>query len=157
MRNGLRLIPAIVLIAALCGAVSQTIHAQTAGKSQVTATAEFSPPDRQGKSILSVTAKIADGWHIYSNTQKPGGPKKTQIKLEESKSFERTGDFKVTKKPEIHEYPNAWPGLKVEEHHGTVTWQAEIELRTGLQRGVPGSQGLQIHGHARQDEEARAP
>jgi suppressor for copper-sensitivity B len=128
----LRFVTGIVVIAALTVAINHLAHAQPAGKSQVTASAEFSPPDRQGKSILSVTAKIAEGWHIYSNTQKPGGPKKTQIKLEESKSFERVSDFKATKKPEVHEYPNAWPGLKVEEHHGSVIWQAEIELATDV-------------------------
>src|SRR5688500_254758 len=32
-------------------------------KAMVTATAEFSRPDASGKSVLSVTAKIAKGWH----------------------------------------------------------------------------------------------
>jgi thiol:disulfide interchange protein len=98
----------------------------------VTASAEFDRPDASNKSVLSVTAKIAKGWHIYSVTQKKGGPIATKIKLDESPILKAAGEFKPTKPPEVHEYPKAWKDLKVEEHHGSVTWKGTIELAEGV-------------------------
>ncbi|MEX2138124.1 MAG: cytochrome c biogenesis protein CcdA [Pirellulales bacterium] len=101
---------------------------EAAQKEKVKATAEFTRPDADGKSVLSITAKMAKGWHIYSVTQAKGGPVATQIRLKESREFKAPEQFKPTKAPEVHEYPKAWKGLKVEEHHETVTWKGEIEL-----------------------------
>ncbi len=78
--------------------------------------------------MLYVTAEIAPDWHIYSITQKPGGPIKTRIKLTESKAFKLAGEFKAQKDPTLHKYADIWPDLKVEEHEGTVTWAAPIEF-----------------------------
>ena len=103
-----------------------------AQKAVVTASAEFGPPNADGIAVLSVTAKMAKGWHIYSLTQAKGGPVPTKIKLDESKEFKSQAEFKPTKPPEIHEYPKAWKDLKVEEHHGSVTWKGTIELAQGV-------------------------
>jgi thiol:disulfide interchange protein len=105
---------------------------ETAQKEKVVASAEFTPPAANGKSVLSVTAKMTKGWHIYSVTQAKGGPVPTKIKLDESPDFKAPEQFKPTKPPEVHEYPKAWRGLKVEEHHGTVTWKGEIVLASGV-------------------------
>jgi thiol:disulfide interchange protein len=107
-------------------------EAPSAAKALVTATGEFSVPDAAGRSVLSVTAKIAKGWHIYSVTQKKGGPIATKIKLDE-KDFRVIGEFKPTRPPEVHEYPQAWKDLKVEEHHSSVTWKGTIELAQGVE------------------------
>jgi cytochrome c biogenesis protein CcdA/DsbC/DsbD-like thiol-disulfide interchange protein len=101
-------------------------------KAVVSASAEFGPPNADGVAVLSVTAKMAKDWHIYSLTQAKGGPIPTKIKLDESKEFKAHGDFKPTKPPEVHEYPKAWKGLKVEEHHGSVTWKGIVELTSGV-------------------------
>ena len=97
-------------------------------KTVVSASAEFSRPDADGKAVLSVTAKVAKGWHIYSVTQAKGGPVATKIKLSESSGFRPPADFKPTKPPEVHQYPEAWKDLKVEEHHESVTWKGTIEI-----------------------------
>src|SRR5688500_5138674 len=71
-----------------------------AQKAVVTTSAEFSRPDASGKAVLSVTAKMAKGWHIYSVTQAKGGPVPTKIKLDESREFKPPAEFKPTKPPE---------------------------------------------------------
>ncbi len=82
--------------------------------------------------LLIVTAEVAPGWHIYSTTQQPGGPVKTKIKLNNSSDFKLAGDFKPLKPPEMHRYEDIYPNLQVEEHQGTVTWIAPIELSAGI-------------------------
>ena len=98
----------------------------------VTATAEFSRPDASGQSVLSVTAKIAKGWHIYSLTQAKGGPIASKIKLDESKDFKPPAEYKPTKPPEVRTYPEAWKDLKIEEHHATVTWKGDFAFAAGV-------------------------
>ncbi len=155
MRGFIRRISCIVAVAVASLVASEVSPAQAqlapirplgepeskAQQEKVKATAEFSLPDAQGKSVLSVTAKVAKGWHIYSVTQAKGGPVATKIKLDESRTFKAPEQFKPTKAPEVHEYPEAWKGLKVEEHQGSVTWQGEMELARGVDPAK-----LEIHG-----------
>lgn len=46
-----------------------------------------------GKDHLVVTASVESGVHIYSLTQKSGGPKPTRIVVDPSSSFLPEGDF----------------------------------------------------------------
>ncbi len=55
-------------------------------------------------------------------------PIRSKIKLPPSSDYRLLGDFTVSPPAEVHEYADIWPGLKVEEHTGKVTWQAPIEL-----------------------------
>lgn len=43
------------------------------------------------EAIIYVKATIQDGWHIYSQNVKPGGPVKTTIKFAPSKDFTKVG------------------------------------------------------------------
>ncbi len=79
---------------------------------------------------VSVIATIADGWHMYSNTQPDGGPLPTEIKLL-SDSVMVTGPFVPDHAPEIGAN-EVWPGLPIEEHHGVVTWTAPFEVAKEL-------------------------
>lgn len=79
---------------------------------------------RQG--TLSLTATIEQGWHIYSITQQKGGPLPSKIKVTETPEFKLLGPFVADRSPhskslEIYKVP-------VEEHEGTVTWSAPIEI-----------------------------
>ncbi len=78
------------------------------------------------KGRLIIAATIADGWHTYSMTQQPGGPKISQIKLK-SDFLKLTTPFSADQDPEIKQY-DVWPGVPVEELHGKVTWTATFEL-----------------------------
>ncbi|HTU25495.1 MAG TPA: protein-disulfide reductase DsbD domain-containing protein, partial [Pirellulales bacterium] len=81
---------------------------------------------------LVIVGQIAQGWHTYSTTQSAGGPIRTKIKLPSSSDYRLLGDFTPSPAPAAHEYPDVWPGLKIEEHTGQVTWQAPIELSAGV-------------------------
>ncbi len=97
--------------------------------------------------MLHVTADIAPGWHTYSITQASGGPAKSRIKISESPAYKVIGEFKPSQVPEIHEYKDIWPGLKVEEHEGSVTWSAPIEFAAGTDLSkleIPGSLNAMI-------------
>lgn len=48
------------------------------------------------EAVVYIKATIQDGWHIYSQTVKPGGPVKTTIKFNPSKEFTKVG---VTAEP----------------------------------------------------------
>ena len=43
------------------------------------------------EAIIYVKATIQDGWHIYSQNVKPGGPVKTTIEVAPSKEFTKVG------------------------------------------------------------------
>ena len=43
------------------------------------------------EAIVYLKATIQDGWHIYSQNVKPGGPVKTTIKFAASKDYVKTG------------------------------------------------------------------
>ncbi|NIP84468.1 MAG: hypothetical protein GTO03_02485, partial [Planctomycetales bacterium] len=92
----------------------------------VTVRAQILPPQGRGAARLSITAEILPGWHIYSITQRPGGPRPTSIQLDESPNYRLTGPFQATPAPEIH-LEKFWPGLDIEQHEGRVTWTAPLE------------------------------
>lgn len=48
------------------------------------------------EAIVYLKATIQDGWHIYSQNVKPGGPVKTTIKFTPSKDYVKTG---ITSEP----------------------------------------------------------
>jgi len=48
------------------------------------------------EAIVYVKATIQDGWHIYSQNVKPGGPVKTTIKFNPSKEYSKVG---ITSEP----------------------------------------------------------
>ncbi len=93
-----------------------------------TVQATIRPVEGKQPARLMIRAEIESGWHIYSLTQSPGGPLKTKINLEPSSEFRLLGEFQAIPPAQSHTYPDIWPGLKVEEHSGVVTWQAPIEF-----------------------------
>lgn len=97
----------------------------------VKAKAEFTPPSGDKPGRLFITAEIENGWHIYSLTQKQGGPVPTKVKLVESKDFKLIGDFKPFPNFEKHVEP-AFNNLVVETHEGQVVWYAPVEFAPGV-------------------------
>ncbi len=88
--------------------------------------------DKDGRTgQLRVTAEIAEDWHIYSITQRKGGPIATKIKLDDG-PYKLTGNFKASPPPKKHIDKEAWPGLELQEHEGTVTWTAPIQFDEGV-------------------------
>lgn len=79
---------------------------------------------------LSVTANIAEGWHMYSTTQPDGGPMATKISL--SGEGIEAGPFVPNHAPDITFIEAIWPGLPIEQHHGEVVWSAPIKVAEGF-------------------------
>ncbi|MCE9554384.1 MAG: thioredoxin family protein [Planctomycetes bacterium] len=106
--------------------------------------AQILPASDKQPPRLSIVAEIPAGWHIYSITQKPGGPKRTIIQLPESTQFRLAGALAATPGPTVEreKYKDIWPDLDVEEHVGRVTWTAPLELSNGVDVNA-----LAIEGH----------
>ncbi len=130
------------LLALVLASLAPTAHAQfdplgfggPAGDqpSHVTATADFTAGEDGQPARLFITAEITPGWHIYSITQKPKGPLKSEISIDDSPQFEILEPFRAIQAPAIHTYDDIWPGLPVEEHEGKVVWYAPIRIAEGV-------------------------
>ena len=95
-------------------------------------------PGSDGKpDMLAVTARLEEGWHLYSVTQKPGGPRPTVISIDPKSPRKTTGRFEPDAPPHVHEVDDvpAWKGLSIEEHAGQVTWRAALEPGAAEVRG----------------------
>jgi suppressor for copper-sensitivity B len=129
---------ALVAVAAVCSpAAAQTslfngLSAAADNEPTVTVSAEFSADAESRRGQLSITAEMAEGWHIYSITQPSGGPIRTKIKLDPNGNFKLLGEFKPSEAPKTHVDDLAFKGLTLEEHEGSVTWTAPIELAAGV-------------------------
>jgi thiol:disulfide interchange protein DsbD len=97
----------------------------------VSVSAWLSPPADGKPARLSVTATMQPGWHIYSLTQPPGGPRATAIKLEPSSAYRLAGAFQPNVPPEKKQEP-VFDNLMVESHHGSITWEAPLEIAPGV-------------------------
>ena len=91
---------------------------------------EFTAPAGGKPGQLAVTATMLPGWHIYSITQKEGGPITTKIKLTPSPQYRLAGKFQAVESPQSRKDP-AFDNLLVETHEKRVTWVAPIELAPG--------------------------
>lgn len=99
--------------------------------SPVTLQAEFTAAKDEQPARLFITAKIKSGWHIYSITQPPGGPIRTEIKLAPSDQYKLTGEFQSHPKPTSAKEA-VFDNLNVETHDESVTWHAPIALSPGI-------------------------
>jgi cytochrome c biogenesis protein CcdA len=86
------------------------------------------PPANGQPALLAVQAIVPPGWHTFSITQPPKGPMRTQIIVDKSPDMKLLGAFQPTSKPELKTEPEIYPGVQIEEHRGTVTWLAPIEI-----------------------------
>jgi suppressor for copper-sensitivity B len=88
--------------------------------------------------MLAVTVTLEEGWHLYSLTQKPGGPLPTRIAIADDSARKTAGGFQPDRPPRSHTIDDipAWKGLVVEEHEGSVTWRAPLAQGSGGVRGT---------------------
>ncbi len=106
----------------------------------IAVSATFQATPDGGRGVLSVTAKLAPGWHIYSSTQAPGGPMRTQFRVAIPGSVGRlAGPFVPREPPVVHRVE--YFDVPVEEHHGEVTWVAPIEFAPGVDVGTVSIEG----------------
>jgi thiol:disulfide interchange protein len=104
----------------------------TAGETKkVAVQAQFTAPAGTTPGRLFVTATIAPGWHIYSVTQRSGGPIATKIDVTPQPGIGLAGKFQPSVAPDVAKEP-AFENLPIETHHGTVTWNAPIDVAAGF-------------------------
>jgi suppressor for copper-sensitivity B len=95
-----------------------------------------------GGGTLQITADIVPGYHIYSITQKPGGPLLTEIKLSASKLYSAAGEFVSRTKPHSYVDKEVWVGLTIEEHEGSVTWIAPVSFAQDVKPEITPVEGV---------------
>ncbi|SEA93674.1 protein-disulfide reductase DsbD domain-containing protein [Pedobacter hartonius] len=77
------------------------------------------------EAIVYIKATIQDGWHIYSQTVKPGGPVKTTITFNPSKEFTKVG---VTTEPKpLSKFEKVFD-MNVGYFEKSVVFQQKIKL-----------------------------
>lgn len=104
---------------------------------EVTVTAEFTPAEGDRPALVFVTAKIADGFHLYAVDQGAlpddgGGPLATSITLSSNDQVRLTGNWQPVAPPDTHVDQEIWTGLELREHTGSVTWFAPVEIAAGV-------------------------
>lgn len=93
---------------------------------QVTLAGSFTIERGSHRGVLSLSATMAPGWHVYSVTQKKGATQPSKITPAESESYKVLGQFRADRDPVEKTYP--FYSVPVEEHPGKVVWSAPIEL-----------------------------
>ena len=75
-----------------------------------------------------ITARIANGWQIYAQSQPQGdgAPQPTKIVLDDSPGFNLTSDFRPDPQPTITN--SEFVNVPIHELHGDVTWRADIKF-----------------------------
>jgi DsbC/DsbD-like thiol-disulfide interchange protein len=79
-----------------------------------------------GSMTAELTAKIEDGWHLYSLTSLANGPKPTRITLPAEQAFELAGEIEAPD-PFVGNDPNF--GAEVEYYEESVTFKLPLKRR----------------------------
>jgi thiol:disulfide interchange protein DsbD len=82
---------------------------------------------------LQLTARINEGWHLYSLTQGPGGPIPTRLTVDPGQPFTMTAPPEEPH-PDDRFDPNF--GLQVETYDKHVTFVVPIRVATTARAGV---------------------
>jgi DsbC/DsbD-like thiol-disulfide interchange protein len=87
------------------------------------------------EAMVFLRATIQDGWHIYSQNVKDGGPIKTSFTFEPSKEYSLIG---ATAEPTpITKYEKAFT-MNVSYFEKTVTFQQKIKLKSAKVTAIKG-------------------
>jgi thiol:disulfide interchange protein DsbD len=111
-----------VFTVALAGAQEKGLNPVTWSLKIVNATATG------GSLTAELTAKIEDGWHLYSLTPIADGPKPTRITLPRDQGFELAGEIEAPE-PFVKTDPNF--GVEVEYYEESVTFKLPLKRRAG--------------------------
>jgi len=87
------------------------------------------------EAVVFLRATIQDGWHIYSQTVKDGGPIKTSFTFSPSKEYGLIG--KTTEPTPVTKYESSF-SMNVSYFEKTVTFQQKIKLKSANASVVKG-------------------
>lgn len=71
-----------------------------------------------------ITARIEDGWHLYSISQAPGGPIPTRIWMPEDQPFQQAGELRGPKPQSSYDSNFS---MEVEYYEGTTEFQIPVK------------------------------
>jgi len=80
------------------------------------------------EATILIRATIDEGWHIYSQTVKEGGPIKTSFTFPASKDYTLVG--KTIEPTPVTKYEKSF-SMNVSYFENTVTFQQKIKLKAG--------------------------
>lgn len=87
------------------------------------------------EAVVFLRATIQDGWHIYSQNVKDGGPIKTSFTFAASKEYSLVG--KTTEPTPLTKYEKAFT-MDVSYFEKSVTFQQKIKLKSANVSAVKG-------------------
>lgn len=87
------------------------------------------------EAVVFLRATIQDGWHIYSENVKDGGPIKTSFTFAKSNEYALVGN--ATEPAPISKYEDAFK-MDVSYFEKTVTFQQKIKLKSANVTAVKG-------------------
>lgn len=99
-------------------AVSLGLYAQTVNP--VVWTTSVSANSQTGEGVITFTADIEDGYHIYGFTQHKGGPRATSITINQTDGVATDGPLTASVDP-VRKFSDQF-SLNVEEWSGTITF-----------------------------------
>lgn len=100
------------------------------GGNELELTGEYQVAAGRREGRLVIDAQMSAGWYVYSLTQKPGGPQKSDIQVTASDMFELLGPFTPDKPPKVKN-EEIFDNLPVEKHPEHVRWTAPIRISSG--------------------------
>jgi len=87
------------------------------------------------EAVVVLRATIQDGWHIYSQTVKDGGPIKTSFTFSPSKEYSLVGP--TTEPTPVTKYETSF-SMNVSYFEKSVTFQQRIKLKSANVSAVKG-------------------
>lgn len=87
------------------------------------------------EAVILLRATIQDGWHIYSQNVKDGGPIKTSFTFAPSKEYTLVG--KPSEPKPVTKYEEAFK-MNVSYFEKTVTFQQKIKLKSNKVTAIKG-------------------
>jgi len=87
------------------------------------------------EAVIFIRATIQDGWHIYSQNVKDGGPIKTSFTFVKSPEYALVG--KASEPTPVTKYEDAFK-MNVSYFEKTVTFQQKIKLKSAKVSAIKG-------------------
>jgi thiol:disulfide interchange protein DsbD len=127
------LIAFAALMSLLAFATSSVNASQLSDETHVFVSAKVEVAQTEGaapQAKLVVTAQVAEGLHIYAQSQ-PKPFLATKISVEESNSFLLAGEFRPQRAPIVIEHNSL--GVELHEFENEISWEAPIKIADGVE------------------------
>jgi thiol:disulfide interchange protein len=114
------------------GGILNQLQGGAGDKERITLTGEYHIAQGARRGRLTVRATLAPGWHVYTMTQKSGGPLPTQIEVEPSREIQILRPFVADRAPLLKN--EGFPVVS-EMYEESVNWTAPFQVAEGVDLG----------------------